>query len=58
MSEESDKSFESEDSLSEEEEIEELEENQNCLNIMYYTSRDGSSCGYCKGSNGSYTYGK
>jgi len=61
MSEETDNSFESEDSsmLEEEEEVEELEEEEaNKLNIMYYVTNDeGSSCGYCHGKKCSFSYG-
>jgi len=55
----SDNSYESANSeMSEEEETEEFEENDTpLLNIMYYTSRDSSSCGYCGGKECSYSYG-
>eukprot|EP00833_Pecoramyces_ruminatium_P010831 jgi/Orpsp1_1/1184863/evm.model.c7180000091299.1 len=58
----SESSYETADSeMSEElvdEEIEEVDENDSILNIMYYCSnKEGSSCGYCKGKNGSFTYG-
>jgi len=55
----SENNYETEDSeIEEDEEMEEVEENDSTLNIMYYTSnKDGSSCGYCNGKKGSFTYG-